>query len=131
MAGKHRSYTKGQAGAGGEGRVPVLRHLVLPGRLANAKAAPAGTAVCTENKFFWCQLEFGRKWLWVAGTWIQLLSAPAEEAGEHYLGSNRVTQKRGPNSPHPIVWRASPPIRDENGEGLERRAAPQSSVYYV
>lgn len=65
VAGKHTSYTRAvQVGAvGEEGRGPILHHPVLPGGLANAKAAPPGTALCTENKFFWYQLKFGRKWL--------------------------------------------------------------------
>lgn len=48
---------------GEEGRVLILPHPVLPGRLASAKTAPPGIALCTENKFFWYQLKFGRKWL--------------------------------------------------------------------
>lgn len=34
---------------------------------------------------------------WVAGNWIQLISAPAEEQENSYLGLNRVTKKRGPH----------------------------------
>lgn len=66
MAGQHKSRARtGQVGvAGKEGRVPILPHPALPGRLANAKTTPSGTALCTENKFFWYQLKFGRKWLW-------------------------------------------------------------------
>lgn len=61
---KHLAGIAGQVGAvGKEGRVPILPHPALPGRLANAKTTPSGTALCTENKFFWYQLKFGRKWL--------------------------------------------------------------------
>lgn len=45
---------------------------------------------------------------WVAGSWIQLISAPAEGQESSYLGLNRVTEKRGPNALYPIEQRAQP-----------------------
>lgn len=65
---------------------------------------------------------------WVAGNWIQLISAPAGEAGEQLSRVKQSYQEEGgPNSPYSIVWRASPPllvIWDGDSEGLERRAVP-------
>lgn len=37
----------------------------------------------------------------VSGSWIQLISAPAEGQESSYLGLNRVTEKRGPQYPIP------------------------------
>lgn len=44
----------------------------------------------------------------MAGSWIQLISAPAEGQESSYLGLNRVTEKQGPNALHPIELRAQP-----------------------
>lgn len=44
----------------------------------------------------------------MAGSWIQLISAPAEGQESSYLGLNRVTEKRGPNALYPIEQRAQP-----------------------
>lgn len=38
----------------------------------------------------------------MAGSWIQHISAPAEGQESSYLGLNRVTEKRGPNTPYLI-----------------------------
>lgn len=40
---------------------------------------------------------------WVAGSWIQLISAPAGGQESSYLGLNRVTEKRGPHTPYPKI----------------------------
>lgn len=44
----------------------------------------------------------------MAGSWIQLISAPAEGQESSYLGLNRVTKKQGPNTLYPIGPRAQP-----------------------
>lgn len=45
---------------------------------------------------------------WVAGSWIQLISAPAEGQESSYLGLNRVTEKRGPHTLYQIELRVQP-----------------------
>lgn len=45
---------------------------------------------------------------WVAGSWIQLISAPAEGQRNSYLGLNRVTERQGPSTPEPMELMAQP-----------------------
>lgn len=111
--------TEGQDGRfrGEEGRVPILPHPAPPGTQANGKnvhtqgrrmAAPSGTALCTENKFFWYQLKFGRKWLLGGRKLDSAHINPSEGQESSYLGLNRVTEKPGPHTLYPIELRAQP-----------------------
>lgn len=97
---------------GKKGRVPILSHPVLSGRLANVKTAPLVPTLCTENKFFWYQLKFGRKWL-LGGRKLDSthISAGRRRQESSYLGLNRVTKKRGLQLPIPdsIEGQPTPP----------------------
>lgn len=107
--------TEGQDGRfrGEEGRVPILPHPALPGIQANGKnvhtqgrrmAAPSGTALCTENKFFWYQLKFGRKWLLGGRKLDSAHINPSGGAGEQLSGVKQSNREAGP--PHTIPDRA-------------------------
>ena len=85
----------------------------------------SGTALCTENKFFWYQLEFGRKWLLGGRKLDSAHISPGRGAGEQLSGVKQSYREEGPQ--HPIPDRAgghSPPllvIWDINGphKGLQ------------
>lgn len=107
--------TSGQNWAGLEVRraVPILPHPASPGRQANGKnvhtrgrqvAATPGTALCTENKFFWYQLEFGRKWLLGGRKLDSAHISPGRGAGEQLSGVKQSNREAGP--PHPIPDRS-------------------------
>lgn len=98
---------------GEEGRAPSLPRPAPPGIQANGKnvhtrsrqlAAPSGTALCTENKFFWYQLKFGRKWLLGGRKLDSAHISPSRGAGEQLSGVKQSNREAGP--PHTIPDRA-------------------------
>lgn len=64
-------------------------------------AAPPRTALCTENKFFWYQLEFGRKWLLGGRKLDSAHISPGRGAGEQLSGVKQSYQEAGPQRPVP------------------------------
>lgn len=106
---------------GEESRVPILPHPAPPGRPTNGKKCShpgqarwppgGGTALCTENKFFWYQLEFGRKWLLGGRKLDSAHISSGRGAGEQLSGVKQSYREEGPQ--HPIPDRAgghSPPL---------------------
>lgn len=92
---------------------PSSPRLAPPGRQANGKnvhtrgrrvAAPPGTALCTENKFFWYQLKFGRKWLLGGRKLDSAHISSGRGAGEQLSRVKQSYQEAGPQ--HPVPDRA-------------------------
>lgn len=62
-------------------------------------AAPPRTALCTENKFFWYQLEFGRKWLLGGRKLDSAHISPGRGAGEQLSGVKQSYREAGAPTP--------------------------------
>lgn len=96
-----------------------------------AMASPPGTALCTENKFFWYQLEFGRKWLLGGRKLDSAHISPSRGAGEQLSGVKQSYQEAGPQ--HPVPNRAKGPAHPSRdggwgGRGLVKKSCPPSSA---
>lgn len=71
-------------------------------------AAPAGLLCAQKTSSSGISSSLAGSGFWVAGSWIQLISALAEGQESSYLGLNRVTEKWGPNTPYLIELGAQP-----------------------
>ena len=82
--------------------------IIFAGLLYKYYTKPDG---CTENKFFWYQLKFGRKWLLGGRKLDSAHISPGRGAGEQLSGVKQSYREEGPQ--HPIPDRAgghSPPL---------------------
>lgn len=70
-------------------------------RAGGRVAALPRTALCTENKFFWYQLEFGRKWLLGGRKLDSAHISPGRGAGEQLSGVKQSHREAGPQRPVP------------------------------
>lgn len=133
---------------GEEGRVPILPHPAPPGIQSNGKnenvhtrgrpvAAPSGTALCIENKFFWYQLKFGRKWLLGGRKLDSAHISPGRGAGEQLSGVKQSNREVGPL--HTIPDRAEGTAHPSwlfemmggEGGGLVKKNCHPSSSYWA
>lgn len=100
-------------------------------------AAPPGTALCTENKFFWYQLEFGRKWLLGGRKLDSARISPSRGVGEQLSGVKQSNREAGP--PHPICDRVEGTAHPSwsfgmtggEGGGLTEKSCHLSSDYWA
>lgn len=76
-----------------------MEKTLIPG--AGGVAVPPGTILCTENKFFWYQLKFGRKWLLGGRKLDSAHISPGRGAGEQLSGVKQSKQEAGPTHPIP------------------------------
>lgn len=100
-------------------------------------AAPPGTALCTENKFFWYQLELGRKWLLGGRKLDSARISPGRGVREQLSGVKQSNREAGP--PHPSHDRAESTAHHSwsfgmtggEGGGLTEKSCHLSSDYWA